>query len=355
MTVPPSKLPILIVLIALAGTAFAAPVTREHLDGASPAAVRRALVAAAETWLGTPYRYGGADRRGMDCSGLIYASFLAAAGLSPPRTAEALYNWAEPINPARLAAGDLVFFITGGAGVSHAGIYAGDGRFIHAASDGPQTGVIYSRLDEAYWRRTFAGAGRVLPPAPGAEEHDGEANPGQTARTKRAFFTAFGLAVTWGGFLPDSPSPLRGAAAQVRAGYQGLFHKDNLTALELRPEWDGALGVVRLGAALSLGNERLRVFAGPVITLGDPVLTVDGETCPYRSPRWLGAAGVSASLPPVKAGRGALSLFGEACWQFYTPEGDQTRNPKNDMAANLRLSLGLSFTLFWPAGRGDAH
>jgi probable lipoprotein NlpC len=49
------------------------------------------------------------------------------------------------------------------------GIYAGEGRFIHAASEGPKTGVIYSALDEDYWQRTYVGAGRFLPEEPAEE------------------------------------------------------------------------------------------------------------------------------------------------------------------------------------------
>jgi probable lipoprotein NlpC len=125
---------------------------------------------AAEQYEHVPYRYGGLDRRGLDCSGLIYLSFRDALGVSLPRSATGLYVWAEPISTEEIQPGDLLFFKTTKAGkISHAAIYAGGGRFIHAASDGPVTGVIYSGLDERYWSNRYAGAGRALPAADGSD------------------------------------------------------------------------------------------------------------------------------------------------------------------------------------------
>ena len=92
------------------------------------------------------------DAKGFDCSGLVYRSFQDALSLSVPRSTTALYNWVEKIDTGALKPGDLVFFSTLPSDkrrISHTGIYTGEGQFIHAASEGPVTGVIYSRLDEA--------------------------------------------------------------------------------------------------------------------------------------------------------------------------------------------------------------
>ena len=149
---------------------FAAPVREPdnntatpNNNRAAPDNERRMLIAAAESFLGTPYRYAGLDRRGLDCSGLVYASFREGLNQIVPRRTEDLYNWAQKIPAGELQPGDLVFFSTARNTVSHVGIYTGNGRFIHSASEGPQTGVIYSRLDESYWSRTFLAAGRVFP------------------------------------------------------------------------------------------------------------------------------------------------------------------------------------------------
>jgi probable lipoprotein NlpC len=133
----------------------------------SPAEAREKLLVVAGQYEGVPYRYSGMDRRGLDCSALVYLSFQDALSISSPRTAEEIWTWTEEIPVSHLQYGDLVFFNTNRNAqgrASHVGIYAGDGRFIHSASGGQRTGVIYSLLEEPYWRRAFIGAGRVLPP-----------------------------------------------------------------------------------------------------------------------------------------------------------------------------------------------
>ena len=127
--------------------------------------VRENLLTAAAAYEGTPYLFAGVSKKGMDCSGLVFCSFQDAFGISVPRTSDAIYSWTTKISREEMQRGDLVFFATTGdpQKVSHVGIYAGDGRFIHSASDGPSTGVIYSSLSESYWARCYFGSGRALP------------------------------------------------------------------------------------------------------------------------------------------------------------------------------------------------
>jgi hypothetical protein len=340
----------------------ATPVTGTNLGGLSGAQARLRLMAEAETYLGIPYRYGGADRRGLDCSGLIYRSFQDALHITVPRTVAGLYGWVERIPAADLAVGDLVFFVTEGSQVSHAGIYAGDGRFIHAASEGSRTGVLYSHLDESYWKRTFTGAGRILPwdaeTGAALTTATGGAAPGEDARFAdaartagagispgRGFFTSFGLALTWGKFIEGAPHLVRGIAGQARIGYQGFLHPRNMAALELRPEWDNALGVFRLPITLAFGTENFQVFAGPAVTIGDPELAL-GPGRPYRGFAWIGAVGLTGVFPPIKLGPGAVSFYGELCWQSYSAESGQDDNWKADVTANLRVSIGLRYSWF---------
>ena len=139
---------------------FAVPI---ELAEISAAKARIGLIVAAEAYLGAPYRYGGIDSRGFDCSGLVYRSFMDSLKVSVPRSSNLIYTWTDKISTSEMKPGDLVFFITSGPGISHVGIYVGDRQFIHAPSRGYATGVLYSSLDEAYWRKTFAGAGRALP------------------------------------------------------------------------------------------------------------------------------------------------------------------------------------------------
>lgn len=123
----------------------------------TPARLR--VLHTASAMLGAPYRYGGANPRGFDCSGLVYFSYRQA-GLELPRTARDQFAYSQPIKLQHLQPGDLVFFKLTGAKASHVGIYAGNGEFIHAPSSGKT--VSRSSLDNPYWRRHLVGAGSYL-------------------------------------------------------------------------------------------------------------------------------------------------------------------------------------------------
>lgn len=124
---------------------------------------REELILAAKNYLGTPYRYGGASKAGIDCSGLVYMAALDSGLAALPRTARGMYNKVKRISDSERQAGDLVFFSAYGL-ISHVGIYLGDGKFIHSASDGPSTGVIISNLSENYWKRHYFSSGRFISP-----------------------------------------------------------------------------------------------------------------------------------------------------------------------------------------------
>ena len=113
--------------------------------------------------VGTPYRYGGnTPDSGFDCSGLIGYVYRDAAGIRLPRSTRELISMRAPtIGRDSLRSGDLVFFATnGGRQVSHAGIYVGEGRFVHAPSSGGT--VRLDSLGNSYWQRTYIEAKRVL-------------------------------------------------------------------------------------------------------------------------------------------------------------------------------------------------
>lgn len=113
--------------------------------------------------VGTPYRYGGnTPDSGFDCSGLIGYVYRDAAGIQLPRSTRELIAMPVPsVRRDALQTGDLVFFATNGSGqVSHAGIYVGEGRFVHAPSSGGT--VRLDSLSLAYWQRSYLNAKRVI-------------------------------------------------------------------------------------------------------------------------------------------------------------------------------------------------
>nr|WP_315427083.1 C40 family peptidase [uncultured Albidiferax sp.] len=96
--------------------------------------------------VGTPYRYGGnTPDAGFDCSGLIGYVYQSRAGLKLPRTVAQLQSAGQSVPREELRSGDLVVFGRG----THAGIYVGEGRFVHAPSSGGE--VRLNPLDSGYW------------------------------------------------------------------------------------------------------------------------------------------------------------------------------------------------------------
>jgi cell wall-associated NlpC family hydrolase len=109
--------------------------------------------------IGSPYRFGGTTEKGFDCAGLVRHAY-AAAGIALPRTAALQFSTGEPLERDELLPGDLVFFRdTYRKGISHVGIYIGNGLFIHAASS--RRRVTTDRLDQEYYRVRFVGGRRV--------------------------------------------------------------------------------------------------------------------------------------------------------------------------------------------------
>lgn len=117
------------------------------------------ILAEAQKYLGVPYVYGGASPSGFDCSGFVYY-VLKQSGFSPSRTLNILYQMGSSVKKADLKAGDIVFFAnTYGSGLSHVGIYAGNGEFIHAPNS--RSTVSYSDLTCGYWANHYYGARRM--------------------------------------------------------------------------------------------------------------------------------------------------------------------------------------------------
>lgn len=118
------------------------------------------IVWAGKRWIGTPYSWGGTRMwDGTDCSGFVQALYQSF-GVELPRTAREQFDIGLYAPRSYLRPGDLVFFSTIRPGPSHVGIYAGDGKFIHASSG---TGwVTVNSLHEPYFRKRYLGARRII-------------------------------------------------------------------------------------------------------------------------------------------------------------------------------------------------
>lgn len=352
-------------------------------------AARQRVIEAARKYEGVPYVYGGMTPRGLDCSGFIGLSFRDALGITLPRSASGLYSWSERIPYERAQPGDLLFFRTGSnRNITHVGIYLGNREFIHAASAGARTGVIYSSLNETYWANTFAGAGRAFPEAPqsfnavntslsgasanngvpgGASGHSrGSQNspepesltrgsgtntsrdiaPNTAINTEGRLLLGVGIAPLWNGFMPGG-NLVRGFSSQLLIGADThSFGRRMVFGLEVRPEYDGGLGVFRLPITFSWGfTEKIRIFAGPILSVGDAVISVDDNQRYYSNgTSWLGTIGVTAAPFAIKGAGGEFAPYIELAWQSYTRK-NSSFNLAADFSAGFRFSTGIRWMM----------
>jgi cell wall-associated NlpC family hydrolase len=153
---PPTAVP---APVTAGPTAAPSPTAPTGDDAAAEGAAAHPLVTLALTFLGTPYRYGGSDPSGFDCSGFVQWVF-SRIGTALPREVRDQFRVGTAIDDDQIRAGDLVFFQTVANGASHVGIALGDGRFVHAPSS---RGVVrIEPYTAGYWAERWVGARRVL-------------------------------------------------------------------------------------------------------------------------------------------------------------------------------------------------
>ena len=117
------------------------------------------LYNAIESWMGTPYKYGGTTKEGVDCSAFVGHIVSEVYQRRLHRVANDIQQDVTLITKSELREGDIVFFTNSKGRVSHVGIYLKDGLFAHSSTS---SGVIISRLDDSYWSKHFYKGGRLL-------------------------------------------------------------------------------------------------------------------------------------------------------------------------------------------------
>lgn len=333
--------------------------TLSATDAAKAEEQRQAFIAKAKEYIGVPYVTGGTDKSGFDCSGLVFTVGKEALGMDLPRTAAQMYDYVKIVADSKKEAGDLLFFKTVEDKISHVGIYIGNDQFIHSASDGPNTGVIISSIHENYWGKTYFAVGQLLPSAivpktaettdsyTASEEiadADSAGSTGSSALSR--FFSSFSynasVGMNWSFLSP------RGFKLNIRGAtfdFCSIYPAANLKpGLALKVRWDPTMQIVQIPLVLSLStSEHLRFYAGPVFTIGNPVLDDSGTA--VTSSIFPGIIGFSWQSNSFEMFGLETRLVQDISYTIFNNAQGAALGPLNAIASGLYMTTGLRVTI----------
>lgn len=343
-------------LLIAANSLFAA-------DTAKAEQQRQAFITKAKEYIGVPYVSGGTDKSGFDCSGLVFTVGKEALNMDLPRTAAQMYDYVKIVADSKKEAGDLLFFKTVGDKISHVAIYIGNDQFIHAASDGPNTGVIISSLRESYWSKAYCAVGQLLPSTQSAKTAEADTS-NVTGDDSKATAAASGSASSdekssVGGFFSSLTynasaalnwsflSP-RGFKLNIRGAtfdFCSIYPAANLKpGLALKVRWDPTMQIVQIPLVLSLStSEHLRFYAGPVFTIGNPVLDDSGTA--VTSSIFPGIIGFSWQSNSFEMFGLETRLVQDISYTIFNNAQGAALDPLNAIASGLYMTTGLRVTI----------
>ena len=339
----------------------------DNMSPSEAAIARQKLVDYSKQFVGKPYVSGGIGPNSFDCSGLIFTVSRESIGKQLPRTTKAIYNFCDEIDAKEREAGDLVFFKTTASGeVSHVGLYIGSSQFIHAVSDGPNTGVIVSSLKENYWKSHYYCTKRYLPAsnsdlladstkkAPAAEKTSSSSSDKSIISTKKmvrsnndSFLKSLvvdaSVSLDWSFFTPEYfRLNSRGFDTMIHARYAGTSLQPGLGTYF---RYDGGTGNFQLPIVVSLTvNEFFRVFAGPVISIGNASQPGDSDT-KIENSFFPGIIGACLSTPSIKVGKTLVSLVQDVHYTVFNDTDGSALSIGKSITTGLVFATGIRVTL----------
>ena len=328
--------------------------------------LRETFVEEIKTHVGAPYEYGAVGPDSFDCSGLIYYSASKSIKVQLPRTAKAIYNYARIIPDENREIGDLMFFkTTGSSTISHIGVYIGNNQFISAISDGPNTGVIVSSLNQDYWKGRYVSTGQFLPSGKDdgkngtkleetemtegfenetvASTNKNASSPASTPLTfedKLLFDTS--IYFDWSLLSPRQfVFRYRGIDAGLHVSYAG-WNLNPGVGFFLR--FNTGLQTFQIPLILSLSmNDYIRMYAGPVFTCNDVIL-IDSDK-EIKGSIFPGIIGLSLSTPKWKIGKVALQAVQDINYTVYNKMDGAALPFVESIAAGLVMYTGIRVTV----------
>ncbi len=319
---------------------------------------RQKMIAQARTYIGTPYVSGGTNENGMDCSGLIYTVTREAIGLQFSRTVAQQYAECSIIKDDEKEAGDLVFFKTVGDRISHVGLYVGNSQFIHSASDGPNTGVIMSSLNESYWKQHYYCVGRFLP---SGKTQTVATEPKQESQ-KVAETTGSSSSAPFNirNLLADTSIDMTAALMTTMITRQNimltvrgfdasatvLYTKGSIQpglGLGLRYDTQTHLFQIPVTATIAT-SQYLRFYIGPVFSMGTAVMPGDMSQN-IASSFFPGIIGLSWQTPSFTSGSVGLRLTGDTSYVVYNNTDGAALPFLDSIIAGFTFNVGFRVTL----------
>ncbi len=333
--------------------------------------IRAAVVANVKTYIGCPYRTGGIGPDTFDCSGLIYTVFSDAADIQMPRSVKAIYAAATIVSAEELEEGDLVFFKTTGDGsISHVGIYIGRNQFIHAASDGSNTGVIVSSLNEKYYKNCYAAVGKPFTTKKkqnsqnqsnsqkqnqsnsqkktqsSEQQSSFPASQSSSAASKSSFVSNLEVDSTlycdWNLWLEKFfNANFRGMALTGAIRYTPWKVKP---ALGSSLKWNQGNKIFQIPFFLQLKfGDYLYIYGGPVMNFGHA--RIPGTENKIETDFWSGHFAVGVSSPRIEIGKIQLSFVQEVLYNFYTTSHGTPIDFGKSINMGLTFNTGITVTL----------
>ena len=352
------------------------------MSAAEAQVAREKFVAETKKHVGAPYVLGAVGPDSFDCSGLVYYVAREALGMQLPRTARALYSYCRIVPESKREIGDLLFFKTNSsAPITHVGIYIGNEQFISAISDGPNTGVIISSLNQPYWKPKYVGTGQFLrggngpeSGTSGATETAGgngevveevvrrEKGSGKTAkpRSQSGAYTGSsyydsnnssfleGLVFDAAGFVDwafISPKQFmlqfRGLDFQANARYANLPLEPGL-GFGLRYNHGTDLFQIPLLLSATV-NDYIRFYVGPVFSFGDAKMVDTKDE--IKASIFPGTIGVAFSTPNFEMGAVNLQFVQDVSYTVYNNPDNSALSFVDSISAGLVFYTGVRVTL----------
>lgn len=343
---------------------------------------REQFVEELKKYVGCPYEYGAVGPKTFDCSGLVNYAASKSIEIQLPRTARAMYSSVTIVPAKKREIGDLLFFkTTGSDSISHVGVYIGNDQFISAISDGPNTGVIVSSLNQDYWKPKYVATGQFLPSgnlqedpveelkpagkqvakaeknkAEKKEKANTEVKRGDRPQTKNQsssykkidgsfadnFVMDASLFVDWTLLSSKSFSfQFRGVDLNLNARYAKW---DMEPGFGMTFRYNYGLGIFQMPTVISLTiNDYFRAYAGPVFSFG--TASLPGTTKEISPSIFPGVIGMTFTTDSLVLGKCNLQFAQDISYTVYNNKDKSALPILESLSAGLIFYTGVKISL----------